>query len=1255
MEQKDPRIDEIIEVIQKIASGDYTSRISIGDTMDELDGICTGINMLSEEVENLIKILNEENERLQDTVEKLQSTSNQLSESEEIFSKIFRTSPDSMIISRLHDGLFIDINDGFCDLTGYTRDEVIGKKVFELGFWLDKKDRDSLVAGLKKKGIVTNLNIRFRRKDKQIRDTLLSAIVIMLSEVPHMLTITRDITELKNAEREITEAKERYENLVATAPDGILVLNLKGHITMINKAFEKMSGYSEKELLGVHLTKFPGIGPKDIPKYVKVFANILKDKTPEPLELIWHRKDGELLFTEIHSSILRKDNKIIGGLAVVRDITDRVRDREALEISETQYRTSMDALEESIHVVNKDLEIVLANQSLVKLTRATGLNSDIIGEKYYDAFPFLEESVKGEYLQVFKTGEPIRKEENYMIGGQAFYTNTKLIPIFKDKKVELILTVVQDITERKEAELVREIMNKISSAVNLTKDMNELSQVIRDELGQIFDTTNFFIALHNKDDDTLALPYFVDEKDSFNSFPAGKSLTGYVIRNDMPLLMNDKDISNLVKKGEIEDVGTPSKIWLGVPLKIKEEIIGALVVQSYEDENAYSAQDLEMLKFVSNQIGLSIETKRAHDDVQVEKAYFEQLFESSPEIVVLTDNEGKLLRVNHEFEMLFKYNEQEAIGRYIDELIVPPELTKEARSISTKVARGEKIRLETVRHDKFGNRFHVSLLGTPVEIEGGQVGVYGIYRDITPQKKSQLALVESEEKLRNILYSSPDPITVVDLRGNITEANLAAVKILGYNSVEEIIGTNALAMVAPGEKNRGILSLKHVLRKGSIQNEEFELNLKNKKKIYVELSASIIKDANERPQGIVAITKDITERKEYEHNLKIAKEKAEQSDKLKSAFLANMSHEIRTPMNAILGFSELLKNEKIQNEERDEYIKIINNKGNELLLIINDIIDISKIEAGDIKIFRQEFEVNPFLRDMYNTFNEEKNLMSKEQVQLRLSIPEGKNPVINSDQTRIQQILSNLLNNALKFTEEGFIELGYRMMPNKTIEFYVQDSGIGIPKDKHAVIFDRFRQADESVSSIHGGTGLGLAISKNLVNLLGGEICLESEESQGSEFQFILAYSGSVIKETTDKGQDKQKPKPKKQLKTIDLKNKRILVVEDDSANYLFIESFLKRTRAEITWAKDGVQAIDLYKDSNHFDMILMDIRMPRMNGIEAIKIIRKKDKQLPIIALTAYAFANDREKALQAGCNGYLAKPVKVEELQETLIRYFT
>jgi len=268
-------------------------------------------------------------------------------------------------------------------------------------------------------------------------------------------------------------------------------------------------------------------------------------------------------------------------------------------------------------------------------------------------FPFLKKTVKDEYLKIFETGKPIQKEEYFNVNGFEIYTYTRLIPIYEEDRIERILTIIQDITERKKADKVRELMYSISNAVTHTKDLNELFHEIQKELGKVFDTTNFFVAFYNEKNDTLSLPYFIDEKDSFNEFPAKKTLTGYMIRNDRPLLMRNEQIEKLVNSGEIEDVGTPSKIWLGVPLKIKEEIIGALVVQHYENENAYTEQDLEILKFISAQISLSIETKKVYDEVQIEKAYFEQLFENSPETIVLTDTEGHLLKVNNEFERLF--------------------------------------------------------------------------------------------------------------------------------------------------------------------------------------------------------------------------------------------------------------------------------------------------------------------------------------------------------------------------------------------------------------------------------------------------------------------------------------------------------------------------------------------------------------------------------------------------------------------------
>jgi len=355
-------------------------------------------------------------------------------------------------------------------------------------------------------------------------------------------------------------------------------------------------------------------------------------------------------------------------------------------------------------------------------------------------------------------------------------------------------------------------------------------------------------------------------------------------------------------------------------------------------------------------------------------------------------------------------------------------------------------------------------------------------------------------------------------------------------------------------------------------------------------------------------------------------------------------------MIAILGFSELLRSEDIAKEVRDEYTKIIHNKGNELMLIINDIIDISKIEAGDIKIVKSDLEVNDFLKPLCQHYNREKSLMHKDHIEFRLSIPEMANPVIHTDPARLKQVLYNLINNALKFTQEGYIEIGYTLRePN--LEFFVRDTGIGVTKEKQHIIFDRFRQVDESLNSQFGGTGLGLAISKNLVNLLGGEMRIKSEDHQGSIFYFTLPMLEN--KETDQSGKKDQGSSDVKQEKILDLSGRKILIAEDDSANYLFIESFLKQTHADILWARDGKEVMDIFKADPSLDMILMDLKMPEINGIDATMAIRKTNKDIPVIALTAYAFADDRENSIKAGCNAYLAKPVKIEQLSEILSSY--
>jgi CheY-like chemotaxis protein len=319
-------------------------------------------------------------------------------------------------------------------------------------------------------------------------------------------------------------------------------------------------------------------------------------------------------------------------------------------------------------------------------------------------------------------------------------------------------------------------------------------------------------------------------------------------------------------------------------------------------------------------------------------------------------------------------------------------------------------------------------------------------------------------------------------------------------------------------------------------------------------------------------------------------------------------------------------------------------------LIINDIIDISKIEAGDVRIIPEYFSVKDFILEIYQQFSGEKNIMNKEQVQFRLKVDRNQEPIIFTDRSRLKQVFNNLIQNAFKFTYEGFVEIGFELTSESHVRFFIKDTGIGIPEDKQDIIFERFRQVDESINSQYGGTGLGLAISKNLTVLLGGTISVQSKPGHGSSFYVDMPLNAIQVKESKRKiiYPDSETP-----YGMPDLAGALILVAEDDSSNYLFIESFLKQVNARVLWARDGIQAVDLFRNNNNIELVLMDIRMPNMNGIDAAREIRRMDDKVPVIALTAYAFTNDREKSLEAGCNEYLSKPVKLDTLIETLNKY--
>jgi PAS domain S-box-containing protein len=383
--------------------------------------------------------------------------------------------------------------------------------------------------------------------------------------------------------------------------------------------------------------------------------------------------------------------------------------------------------------------------------------------------------------------------------------------------------------------------------------------------------------------------------------------------------------------------------------------------------------------------------------------------------------------------------------------------------------------------------------------------------------------------------------------------------------------------------------------------------------------------------------------------LEVAKEHAEESDKLKSAFLANMSHEIRTPMNAIIGFSNLLKEPDLTPEFKEEFIQQIAHNSNTLLQLIDDIIDISKIEAGQLSIDKKAFDINSLLYEILITFSQKKNTFYSKNVDLKLKTEiENSAFIIYSDPFRIQQVISNLLDNALKYTDEGFVEFGYSIEKNSNVQqikFYVKDCGIGLSHDQQKFIFNRFTKIENDKSKLYRGAGLGLVISKNLVELLGGQIFVESELNQGSIFYFTVPNYNSAI-------ENKTRGSNQIHGQEFNWANKTVLIAEDEKSNFRFLEVLLKKTHINIIPATNGLEAIDAFKN-NKIDLILMDIKMPIMDGLDATRAIKKLNGEIPIIALTAYAMQNDSDVCKEAGCNSYISKPVSQDKLFSTINKF--
>jgi len=643
-------------------------------------------------------------------------------------------------------------------------------------------------------------------------------------------------------------------------------------------------------------------------------------------------------------------------------------------------------------------------------------------------------------------------------------------------------------------------------------------------------------------------------------------------------------------------------------------------------------------------LGIIEDFKDITEKYEVEKTLkkteeqFSAFMDSLPIGVFIKDCNGVLLYQNTYLKSVFGF--EKLIGKNLSKELEPGWGVKVSQE-DERVLQLGKIELEETLTNKEGHdkTFVTHKFRFPGIDNNWRIG--GVSIDITKKKITEHFLYVLSKAIKN----SPASVVITNPSGSIEFINPSFTLLTGY-SLTEAIHKNLLEMKVEYNSGKNLVKALDSVKNGEIWKGEIHLQNKKGDHFWVIASFAPIFNRKGEVSHCVASMEDITIRKEYEKELLLSKTKAEESDNLKTAFLSNLSHEIRTPLNAIIGFSSLLTDSDLTNAEKRNLADVLYKNSNDLLKLIENLIEISEIETGQLSIKKSECCVNKLLEELKETFLADDKKGKSVKLNVRREVRSDDFTIL-TDPLRLKQVLNNLISNASKFTENGFIEFGYSFKDERTLMFYVIDTGIGIEPEKQKYIFNPFRQADDSNTRRFGGMGIGLSISKHIVEKLGGKIWLTSKSGSGSTFFFTIPYIPVRFKFD---------PEPKEERNTTyDWKNRTILVADDIDSNFVFLKAAMKHTNVEVIWAKSGLEAVDLVKNNPAIDLVLMDIVMPDMDGFEATKLIKSHNNTLPVVCQTAYPTNDNCQAAQDCGFDSFMAKPIKVEGMLQIIDKYFS
>lgn len=1170
-------------------------------------------------------------------------------------------------------GNFIAINKAFKEMANVTDVQEINEEISPNDFLESLLKDDSKVLLTGKKILNREVHGISPRKRKMVYAFITKTpIKNAKGKITGLIGIGKNITDLKMAEERIMSSQANLNAVLESATNPIWSVNKSMRFITLNSPstifFKTL--YKQDISIGDHAVNSI-LDNTERKEWKNRYIKALKgEHWKEEHNIVIDNKNKYYVF--YFHPIIDQFHNIKGVTVFSLDITDRRNIEEVIKESEERFRQLAENTTDAFTLSDQN-KIIYANPAFEKIY---GIKIKHALENPLVILDCLEEKDKTKYLNNRKEelkGLTSGSGNHYSIirkSGEKRRIWLRNFPIYNNKaEIYRYVTVTTDITELVELE------STISETRNQQKailDNIPYLAWLKDNNGRYISVNQSFAKLYNTDINNII------GKTDFDFFPS-KMAEKYQYHDQQVMSNGKRQLIEEVK--EIDDGMVWMETFKAPILNEKGEIIGITGI----------SRDIT-------------DRKKMEETIIESEEYFRSLLQNSSDEITILDEEGLITFESSLKNKISDFTIEELIGKSIFDVVHPDDkenFINTFNSVLKTSNRQIKIEYRSLHKNKkwiyVESIFSNQLKNTAIN------GIVVNSRDISERKMAELKERVYHDNLIFLSNSALDLLSISsreDIYSYISEKlysflEYAIVLVTSFDEENQMLIVESIAGSAEN-KTHISKALNHDPRKikipidktitklseaGIVITLKDELNSiklgKINKTIFADLGErlkvnkvyNITLARHNKLLGnitIFTVNKNIIKfkhiietfvhqvsvalhRSQLEHELVQAKIRAEESDKLKTTFLANMSHEIRTPMNGILGFTEMLNDETTSPANKKKYLDIIHSNGQMLISLIDDIIDFAKIEAGQIKIVNESFSLNGLLSQLHTIFLTEISRQNKSDVTLRMrkALTNDK-CFIKSDPQRLKQILNNLIGNALKFTNNGFIEFGYKMHKKHKLLFYVKDTGIGISKEKLKLIFERFVQADSSRSRRFGGSGLGLAISKGFVDLMGGEMWAESVENKGSVFYFTIPFTPT--EKVSDSILERRKVKT-----NYNWKGKVFLIAEDDMFSYKFLEGFLKQTNAEVVHAENGLEALNIIKKNQHIDLVLMDIQMPEMNGLEATEKIKKIKKELPVIAQTANAIIEEKEKCFEAGCDDFITKPINMGDLYTKIDKWLS